>query len=68
MVPGVSGQLVVKHVVEAGKREVVQIQNLHMGELIVIKIDMDMEIDKVATLTIAPVRNYMTILYFSAIN
>ena len=58
MVPGVSGQLVVKHVVEAGKREVVQIQNLHMEELIVIKIDMDMEIDKVATLTIAPVRSF----------
>ena len=58
MVPGVSGQLVVKHVVEAGKREVVQIQNLHMEELIVIKIDMDMELNKVATLTIAPVRNF----------
>merc|ERR1719402_1921817 len=53
MVSGVSGQLVLKHVVEVGKREVVQIQRLHMEELIVQK-NMDLEIEPIATLKNAP--------------
>jgi len=50
MVNGVSGQLVVKHVVEAIGPERVQ---LDMEKLIVKK-DMDLEIEKYATLTNAP--------------
>ena len=57
MVPGVSGQLVVKHVVEDRRPELVQIQHLPMEELIV-KQDMDLELQINATLTIAPVRNF----------
>merc|ERR1719402_1668386 len=53
MVSGVSGQLVLKHVVEVGRREVVQIQRLHMEELIVQK-NMDLEKKTIATLKNAP--------------
>ena len=54
MVIGVSGVSVVKHVVEERRPELVQIQHLHMEELIV-KQDMDLELQIVATLTVAPV-------------
>merc|ERR1712055_1035288 len=37
MVGGVSGHLVLNHVVEVGRREVVQIRSLQMEELIVLK-------------------------------
>merc|ERR1719402_978862 len=53
MVSGVSGQLVLKHVMEVGRREVVQIQRRHMEELIV-KLDMDLEKETIATLKIVP--------------
>jgi len=53
MVGGVSGHLVLNHVVEVGRREVVQIQSLQMEELIVQK-DMDLEIERIAKLKNAP--------------
>jgi len=55
MVSGVSGVSVVKHVVEERRPELVQIQRLDMEELIVnLNIwDMDLEIQIVATLTVA---------------
>merc|ERR1719187_2051001 len=45
---GVSGHLVLNHVVEVGRREVVQIRSLQMEELIVQK-DMALEIKMIAT-------------------
>merc|ERR1719402_1537058 len=53
MVSGVSGQLVLNHVVEVRRREVVQIQRRHMEELIV-KLDMNLEKETIATLKHAP--------------
>merc|ERR1712055_946875 len=47
-VGGVSGQNVRNHAVEDGGKEVVQVQHLHMEELIVQK-DMDLEIKRIAT-------------------
>merc|ERR1719495_2459557 len=53
MVSGVSGVSVVKHVVEDRRKEVAQIQRLHMEELIVKK-NMDLETKIIATLKNAP--------------
>ena len=57
MVRGVSGQNVLNHVVEVRRKELAQIQHLHMEELIV-KLDMDLEKETIATLKNAPVRNF----------
>merc|ERR1719397_1450245 len=54
MVSGVSGVSVVKHVVEDRRKELAQIQHLHMEELIVKK-NMDLETKMIATLKNAPV-------------
>ena len=53
MVSGVSGQNVLNHVVEVRRKELAQIQHLHMEELIVWLKDTDLEMKKVATLKIA---------------
>merc|ERR1712121_609568 len=53
MANGVSGGSVVKNVVEDRRKEVAQIQRLHMEELIVKK-NMDLETKIIATLTNAP--------------
>ena len=57
MVNGVSGQLVVKHVVEAIGPELVQLV-MHDMEKLIVQMNMDLEIEKYATLTNAPVRNF----------
>ena len=57
MVSGVSGVSVVKHVVEDWRKELAQIQPLHMEELIVKK-NMDLETKIIATLKNAPVGNF----------
>merc|ERR1712055_850770 len=54
MVSGVSGVSVVKHVVEEGRKELAQIQHLHMEELIVMLKVMDLQIKMIATQKNAP--------------
>jgi len=55
MVSGVSGVIVVKHVVEDRRQELAQIQRLHMEGLIVKKNMGHLEIKMIATLKNAPV-------------
>merc|ERR1719187_28368 len=54
MVSGVSGVSVVKHVVEEGRKELAQIQHLHMEELIVKLKVMDLKMKTIATQKNAP--------------
>jgi len=54
MVGGLSGQLVLKHVVEEGRKELAQIQHLHMEELIVKLKVMDLKMKTIATQKNAP--------------
>merc|ERR1712112_453754 len=54
MVSGVSGVSVVKHVVEEGRKELAQIQHLHMEELIVKLTVIDLKMKTIATQKNAP--------------